>query len=63
MNKLSTGHPSTIKSYRDLSSLVFGKDSPAVKYLDKLATESPNGLNEEIIVDERQMVHLLGSMK
>jgi hypothetical protein len=63
MNTLSVGLPSTIRSYKKLCETFFGADHPSVKYLDDLAEKSPNGLDEEIIADESQMVHLLGTMK
>jgi hypothetical protein len=63
MNKLSTGMDSTLGSYRRLSAVCFGENSEAVKYLDKMIAESPNGVNEEVIADERQMIYLLATMK
>src|SRR3954471_7939512 len=58
---LSTGDPSTLKSYRALAVIAFGPASAAVKYLDKLIAESPNGENEVVIADEGQMIHLLAT--
>jgi hypothetical protein len=43
--------------------LLFGQDHPSVKYLDDLAEKSPNGLDEEILADESQMVYMLGTMR
>ena len=62
MKKLSTGDDSTLKNYRKLASMVFGADSPQVKFLDGEISESPNGENEEVISDEGQVLHLLGSL-
>jgi hypothetical protein len=64
MNTLSIGGlPSTIRSYKHLCELIFGHEHPSVKYLDKMASESPNGLDEEILADESQMVYMLCTMK
>lgn len=55
--KLSTGQDSTLGNYRRLTVLVFGPESRAVAYLDeKIAAQ---GADEPVIVDERQMLHLL----
>jgi hypothetical protein len=62
MRKLSTGDDSTLGNYRELSALVFGEDSPATKFIDQKIVESPNGAEEEVIVDESQMLYLLGSL-
>jgi len=50
---------STLKYHRDMAVAVFGEESSAVKYLDKKIAESPNGPNEEVLVDERQIVFML----
>ena len=60
MKKLSTGDDSTLGNYRNLYSSFFGEESKAIKYLDDKIASSPNGENEEVLVDECQMVHLLG---
>lgn len=62
MQKLSTGDDATLGNYRKLARVIFGNDSKAVKFLDDKIADSPNGENEEVIADERQMVHLLGTM-
>ena len=62
MTKLSTGDDSTLKSYRNLASAFFGETSKAVEFLDKKIKESPNGENEEVLADERQMIQLLFGM-
>lgn len=59
MNKLSTGDDATLGGHRKIAAAVFGEDSPAVTFLDKKIAESPNGANEEVIADERSVVHLL----
>ena len=62
MTKLTTGDDSTLLSYRRLSSVVFGNDSKATQFLDKKIAEAPDGENEEVIADERQMIQLLGHL-
>ncbi len=62
MKKLTTGHDSTLESYHMLASLVFGKKSKAVKFLDEKIKASPNGAKEEVLADEQQMILLLASL-
>jgi hypothetical protein len=62
MRKLSTGDDSTLGNYRKLAAAFFGEDSKAVSFLDEKIAESPNGENEEVVADEGQMVHLLGTL-
>ena len=62
MRKLSIGTDSTLGEYRRLTLMVFGHESAAVEYLDKLIAESKEGVNEEVIVAESQMLHLLGTI-
>lgn len=62
MNKLSTGQDATLGNYRALSSIVFGNDSAATKFLDSKIAASPNGRDEEVIADEQQMLYLLNQM-
>ena len=63
MNKLSTGHDSTLGSYMELVRIFFGDDSKAVDFLQKKIDESPNGVDEEVIADERQMLHMLATLE
>lgn len=56
MQKLSTGHPSTLGSYLLLSTIVGPK---AKAHIQKLIDDAPNGADEEVIADERQMLMLL----
>jgi hypothetical protein len=51
--------PNTLGYHRAMAAAVFGEDSHAVKFLDKKIAEIPDGANEKVIVDERQMVALL----
>jgi len=62
MLKLSTGDDATLGNYRKLCVAFFGSECKAVKYLDDKIAESPNGNNEEVIVDEGQMIMLLHSI-
>jgi hypothetical protein len=62
MQKLSTGDDSTLGNYRKLAKTFGGNPNKAVEFLDKKIAESPDGENEEVIADERQMVHLLGTL-
>lgn len=59
MKKLSTGDDATLGSHRKLAAIAFGEDSKAVKFLDKLISDSPNGENEEAVADEGQMIYVL----
>lgn len=61
-HKLSTGDDSTLGSYRKLASIFFGENSKAVTFLDEKIAGSPEGENEEVLADERQMVYVLGMM-
>ena len=62
MRKMSTGEDSTLGAHRKMAAAVFGKDSPAVKFLDKKIAEAENGEQEEVIVPEEQLVMLLGQI-
>ena len=62
MMKLSTGDDSTLGNYRKIASALFGEDSAPVVFLDKKIKESPNGMDEEVVVDESQVVYLLGNI-
>lgn len=58
---LSTGDPSTLGSYRKLAHAAGLTE--AVAYLDQKIAESPNGENEVVLADERQMIYLLFNMR
>jgi hypothetical protein len=60
---LSTGHPSTLATYRMLSAALFGEGSQAVAFLDDKIKESPNGADEVVIADETQMLLLLAQVE
>ena len=59
MNKISTGEDATLGTYLKIAQF-FGKK--AEKFIQDKIKESPNGEEEEVIADERQMLQLLGSM-
>lgn len=63
MMTLSTGMPSTLGSYLDLCDIFFGLDSKQSKFLVEKIKKSPNGKDEEVIVEESQMMYLLGNLK
>ena len=62
MKKLSTGADSNLKNWIELSSFAFGKYSKAVQLLKEKAESSPNGLEEEVIADEEQLIMVLAKM-
>lgn len=62
MIKLSTGQDSTYKSYIQLTTAVFGADSPALKFLTDRLAASGGDDNEEIIAPESQMIFLLNEI-
>lgn len=54
---LSTGQPSTLRTWVDLSTTVFGADSPATKFLlDKMAEQ---GEDEAVLAPETQLLQAL----
>lgn len=59
MITMSTGKDSTLGNYLEMAELFFGKDSGAVKFLNETIDKSPNGVDEEVIVNEGQMILLL----
>lgn len=63
MLKLSTGQDSTLENWIKNCEMVFGSESRAVKYLKEKVKEAPNGLKEEVIVDETQLLYVLAKME
>ena len=58
-----TGETSTLKNYRKIALLLCGdKNGEVVKFFDEKIKESPNGEDEEVIADERQMMYLILKM-
>ena len=63
MITISTGEPSTLETYREIAWVLSGdEESEAVKFFDKKIAESPNGAQEVVVADERQMLYLIVSM-
>lgn len=62
MNTLSVGLPSTLGSYLKLCDAFFGKESKQSNFIQSQIDESPNGVNEEVIQEESQMIYLLGNL-
>lgn len=57
MNKLSTGQPSTLETYRSIALKLSGDEqSDAVKHFDQLIAEAPNGDQEEVTENETRMM-------
>lgn len=59
MRKLSTGQDSTLENWILLSSATFGEYSESTIFLQDKANESPNGIKEEVISDEGQLLLFL----
>ena len=64
MITLSTGEPSTLGVYRKyaMALTLNNEGSKVVKFFDKKIAESPNGENEEVLADERQMIYAIMQM-
>ena len=60
MKTISTGEPSNLETYRNIALALTGNEnSKAVKFFDKKIQESPNKEKEEVIADEREVIHLI----
>ena len=60
METISTGEPANLEKYRNIALALTGnKNSKAVKFIDKKIQESPNKEKEEVIADEREVIHLI----
>src|SRR4030095_8803987 len=59
VNKLSTGQDSTLGNWLALCIAVLGEDSAAVAFLREKIATAPHGADEEVIADERQLLHAL----
>ncbi|KKN05666.1 hypothetical protein LCGC14_1084990 [marine sediment metagenome] len=57
---LSDGSPPTLGTYLKYAEAVFGDKAAA--FIQKKIDSSPNGEDEIVIVDERLMIQLLGSI-
>lgn len=61
MRTISTGEPSTLKTYRNIAlALSFGNENTeVVKFFDDKIAKSRKGENTEVIADESQMMLLI----
>jgi hypothetical protein len=59
MMKISTGEDSTLGTYLKMAK-IFGPK--AEKFIQDKIDASPNGADEEVIADERQILQVFGSM-
>ena len=61
MKTISTGEPSNLETYRNIALALSlqNENSKAVKIFDKKIQESPNKEKEEVIADEREVIHLI----
>ena len=60
MRTISTGQPSTLKTYYDIAVALFGDGSKPAGFLADKATDQ--GWDAEVVADERQMLYLITSM-
>ena len=51
--------PRTLEFYLGVARLLYDSDSPAVRFIEAKIAKSPNGKDEAVLTDERQMLHLL----
>lgn len=59
---LSTGQPSTLKSYRELAVAFFGEVSEPTRFIDQHIADDPDGEDGVVIQHESQMIYLFASM-
>ena len=61
MKTISTREPSNLETYRNIALALSlqNENSKAVKFIDKKIKESPNKEKEEVIADEREVIHLI----
>ena len=60
MRTISTGESANLEIYRNIALALTGnKNSKLVKFIDKKIQESPNKEKEEVIADEREVIHLI----
>ena len=63
MDTISTGEPNTLGTYRKIALALSGsEDSKVVQFFDEKIANNPNGENEKVIADERQMIYLIVTM-
>lgn len=59
MNTLSTGQDSTLGNWIRVVQAFFGRDSPALDFLNAEVSKATHGIEEEVIAEERQLIKLL----
>ena len=61
MRTISTGESANLEIYRNIALALSlqNENSKAVKFIDKKIQESPNKEKEEVIADEREVIHLI----
>ena len=61
METISTGEPANLETYRNIALALSlqNENSKAVKFIDKKIQESHNKEKEEVIADEREVIHLI----
>ena len=61
METISTGEPSNLETYSNIALALSlqNENSKGVKFFDKKIKESPNKEKEEVIADEREVIHLI----
>ena len=61
METISTGEHSNLETYRNIALALSlqNENSKAVKFFNKKIQESPNKEKEEVIADEREVIHLI----
>ena len=61
MRTISTGELANLETYRNIALALSlqNENSKAVKFFDKKIQESPNKEKEEVIADEREVIHLI----
>ena len=61
METISTGEPANLETYRNIALALSlqNENSKAVKFFNKKIQESPNKEKEEVIADEREVIHLI----
>lgn len=57
---ISSGEPSTLKTYRKIAAALTGENSPATKFFDEKIKEQ--GEDEIVVQDERQVLMLIVQM-
>ena len=62
MKTLSTGDRSTLGNWLKLVRIFFGRDSKAYEFMQQKIADSPKGAEEEVIADEKQLLHVLGKI-